>query len=115
MMSKKGQTMSINVIIVAALALIVLVVLVVIFTGRSSSFVSGVDKSGDAQLVGLKVGYGTCHPTATTEANFQSSYGLATSTEAKENLAANFKDEISRCKGSSVDKASCESNGCKWS
>lgn len=115
MMSKKGQTMSINVIIVAALALIVLVVLVVIFTGRTGSFLSGVEKSGDARLVELKVGYGTCHPTATAEANFQSSYGLATSTEAKENLAANFKDEISRCKGSSVDKASCESNGCKWS
>lgn len=114
MMSKKGQSMSINVIIVAALALIVLVVLVVIFTGRSSSFVSGVEKSGDAQSVELKVSYGQCHPTASAEAMFQTGYGAATSTEAKENTVANFKDEISRCKSNSVDKSNCESAGCKW-
>jgi len=113
-MSKKGQTMSINVIIVAALALIVLVVLVVIFTGRTGSFVSGVEKSGDAQLVELKIGYGQCRPTASAEANFQTGYNSATSTEAKESIVANFKDEISRCKSNSVDKSNCESAGCKW-
>lgn len=38
---KKGQDLSLNVIIVAALALIVLVVLVAIFTGRIGGFGKG--------------------------------------------------------------------------
>lgn len=39
---KKGQGLSLNVIIIAALALIVLIVLTVIFTGRVSLFNKGV-------------------------------------------------------------------------
>lgn len=42
---KKGQSMSMNTIIIAALALIVLVVLIVIFTGRINIFGS---KSNEA-------------------------------------------------------------------
>jgi hypothetical protein len=41
-MSKKAQGISMNVIIIAALALIVLVVLVMIFTGRIGMFTGGV-------------------------------------------------------------------------
>lgn len=42
-MNKKGQGLSINVIIIVAIALIVLVVLIAIFTGRMGNFVKGVD------------------------------------------------------------------------
>lgn len=41
--SKRGQGISINVIIVAAIALIVLVVLILIFTGRMGIFGAGID------------------------------------------------------------------------
>jgi len=41
-MSKKGQSISINTIIIAAIALAVLVVLFVIFTGRIGIFTQGV-------------------------------------------------------------------------
>ena len=42
MKSKKGQELSVTVIVVAAIALIVLVVLVAIFTGRLGKFGQGV-------------------------------------------------------------------------
>lgn len=44
-MSKKGQSISINTIIIAAIALAVLVVLFVIFTGRISLFSKGVGET----------------------------------------------------------------------
>jgi len=44
-MDKKGQGISINTIIIAAIALIVLVVLIAIFTGRIGSFGQGVDEA----------------------------------------------------------------------
>jgi len=51
---KKAQGISINVIIIAAVALIVLIVLVAIFTGRLGVFSSGVascaDKGGSCQM-----------------------------------------------------------------
>lgn len=48
MPSKKAQGISINTIIIAAIALIVLVVLVMIFTGRMGMFTKGVAGTGDA-------------------------------------------------------------------
>lgn len=44
MLHKKSQGLSINAIIIAAIALIVLVVLVAVFTGRFSGFVSQVER-----------------------------------------------------------------------
>ena len=46
-MNKKSQGMSVNVIIIAAIALIVLVVLVAVFTGRFGIFAGGVKTTGD--------------------------------------------------------------------
>jgi flagellar basal body-associated protein FliL len=43
-MSKKAQGMSMNVIIIAALALLVLVILAIIFIGRMGSTTRGVDQ-----------------------------------------------------------------------
>lgn len=59
----KGQGMSINVIIIAALALLVLVVLAVIFLGRSQVFVS---EAGDCVNKGGSCFSGAC-PSDTTE------------------------------------------------
>ena len=44
-MSKKGQSISINTIIVAAIGLAVLVVLFLIFTGRLGNFTKGVGET----------------------------------------------------------------------
>ena len=46
-MTKKAQGISINTIIIAAIALIVLVVLVAVFTGRLGGFISGVESCQD--------------------------------------------------------------------
>lgn len=53
--NKRGAELSLNVIIVAAIALIVLVILVLIFTGRIAIFRVGIE---DCQSKG-----GTCVPT----------------------------------------------------
>lgn len=113
--SKKGAEMSLNVIIVAAIALIVLVILVAIFTGRITLFQSGVNSAGDAELVSMRITYGSCHPTASQESVFTSEFGRATSDESKQLAKDNFAVVISNCKESSSDKGLCESAGCKWS
>ena len=51
-MNKKGQGMSVNVIIIAAIALIVLVVLVAIFTGRLGIFTGALKKTGTCESLG---------------------------------------------------------------
>lgn len=113
-MDKKGQGLSLNVIIIAALALIVLVVLIMVFTGRIAIFEQGVSKEGKAELIKMKITYGDCHPTAREEANFDIAYSQAESLDGKETAKVDFKDEISRCKGFG-DKVNCESAGCSWS
>ena len=113
MSSKKAQSMSLNVIIVAALALIVLVVLVAIFTGRIGVFNKGVSEAGKAELVKMKIMYGDCQPTASAESQFTTEFDQATSVETKELLGTRFKEQISRCKLFN-DKANCETSDCKW-
>jgi len=114
MFSKKGQGLSLNVIIVAALALIVLVVLIMVFTGRIGVFEKGVSQESQAELIKMKITYGDCSPSATDEATFTTGLAQAGSVEAKETAKASFTGRIDECKVFS-DKENCEANGCKWS
>jgi len=62
-MDKKGQGLSLTVIIVAAIALIVLVVLVMIFTGKIGGWGSNVDEASDVgEITELRLTYGDCAP-----------------------------------------------------
>ena len=58
-MDKKGQEISLTVIIVAVIALLVLVILVAIFTGRINVFAQ---KTGDCRSVGGECTSGTSCP-----------------------------------------------------
>ena len=49
---KKGQGLSMNVIVITAVALIVLVVLIAIFTGQMGDFSSGISDSRECQNLG---------------------------------------------------------------
>ena len=116
-LNKKGDTLSINVIIVAAIALIVLVVIVAIFMGRIGIFEKGVSKEGQTELAILKVNnYGNCHPGTAAEAAFSAEYGIADATpESQESAVNSFKAEIERC-AAVMEKAACEAeSGCSWS
>ena len=111
--NKKGQGMSLNVIIIAALALIVLVVLTVIFTSRTAIFSEKVSEGSRTDLIEMKISYGDCHPTVRQEGEFTSALDKAESIDDKENAKVSFRDEINRCKGS-LDRADCESQDCAW-
>lgn len=111
-MDKKGQGMSVNVIIIAAIALIVLVVLVVIFTGRTAIFKSGVEKTSDTELISMRIGYGDCHPSMVAEGEFKVQFGLATTDVAKEDARNRFKENINLC-NQGREKTSC-GTGCSW-
>ena len=113
-LNKKGQGLSLNVIIVAAIALIVLVVLVAVFTGRIGTTTEGIDKAAQAEVIKLKISYGKCHPTTVREDTFGLEYSSAESAEDKAGAERLFKDDIKTCKGQSIDKAACESAGCEW-
>ncbi|MBI2652895.1 hypothetical protein HYX00_05500 [Candidatus Woesearchaeota archaeon] len=56
-MNKKGQSISINTIIIAAIALAVLVVLFVIFTGRLGIFSKGVGEATNCDQACKSAGY----------------------------------------------------------
>lgn len=113
MVNKKGQGLSLNVIIVAALALIVLVVLIMVFTGRIGIFTKGVEEGGNAELASLRVTYGDCHPGATDELTFRTEFGAAESVEAEVIAKSNFQRRISECKANR-DTESCDAQGCSW-
>ena len=115
MKNKKGEALTLNVIVIAALALIVLVVLIMVFTGRIGIFQQGVEKEGQAELVKMKVQYGQCRPSTTMESSFVSEFAKAESDEAKESAKATLSEEISRCKVLGSDKVNCEGASCKWS
>ncbi len=112
---KKGQGMSINVIIVAVLALIILVVLVAIFTGRIGIFESGLSKQSQTELIAMKLSYGACAPGSASEEKFSADYGKATTPEERQTSKDNFDQEINRCKQYVDSKTVCEAGtGCKW-
>lgn len=111
--NKKGQGMSLNVIIIAALALIVLVVLTVIFTSKAAIFSEQVSEKSRTELIEMKISYGDCHPTVRQEGEFTSAFDKAESVDDKESAKVSFRDEISRCNGS-LDRADCESQDCAW-
>ena len=115
MFSRKGQGLSLNVIIIAALALIVLVVLVMVFTGRIGSFEKGLSEEGKVELVKMRIQYGDCHPSPSDELRFDAALSAAENVEAESIAKADFLDHIDRCNGFSDDKAVCENNACKWS
>jgi hypothetical protein len=114
MMNKKGQGLSLNVIIIAALALIVLVVLIMVFTGRIGIFQSGLDKEGQTELVTMKITYGQCKPSVAQESSFTSQFAGSESVTDQEAAKTTFREEISRCKSLNVDKVGCEGGGCRW-
>ena len=110
-MSKKGQSLSVNTIIVAVLALIVLVVLVVIFINQFGLFEKGISEQSNTKLVELKIRYGQCHPSGSAERDFRETY--SSDVEGAQDLAVSkFNQVISEC--SSKPEADCRVE-CAWS
>jgi len=116
MMQKKGQGLSLDVIIIAALALIVLVVLVVVFMGRSAVTEKGISKQGNAELVQYKaLSYGDCHPGSGAEEAFVAATNQATTADERDQAKADFESVIDSCKSSASTKEQCGSSaGCRW-
>ena len=112
---KKGQGLSLNVIIIAALALIVLVVLGVLFMQKSLVFDKTVSEETKTELTKMKVNYGDCHPEVGWETDFKSDMAQAESDADKAEARTDFREEISRCKLLSSDRDTCESRNCAWS
>ncbi|HLC52553.1 MAG TPA: hypothetical protein VJI98_04885 [Candidatus Nanoarchaeia archaeon] len=113
-MNKKGQGLSLNVIIVAALALIVLVVLIVVFTGRIAIFDRESAQQGSTDLATMKLQYGSCHPNQVEEGRFTAAVSRAEIPEDKQAARDDFRNVINNCKVSDSSSA-CETNpGCDW-
>jgi hypothetical protein len=113
--NKKGQSMSLNVIIVAALALIVMVVLIAIFTGKMGDTNEGLQNQGNTKLNELKsLEYASCHPNIVQEAKFLAEYKAAEDPVGEQEAINVFRTEISRCSANAL-KADCDAtDGCSW-
>tara|TARA_Y100000031_G_C7874202_1_gene227772 strand:- start:89 stop:457 length:369 start_codon:yes stop_codon:yes gene_type:complete len=116
--NKKGQGISLTVIIVATLALIVLVVLAAIFMGKMGSFGQDLSNEGQSDLAVLKISYGQCHPSNSAENNFVSAYLAAEESndqDAKDDAYRTLSDKVDYCKSSASDKDNCITySGCDW-
>jgi len=114
MMSKRGQGLSLNVIIIAALALIVLVVLAAIFIQQTGIFTQRLGQEGNTELASLKGSYGECHPSKSEERSFVTSFNRAETPEDGEVARDEFRQTIQSC--SFLDSSSsCEANSdCNW-
>lgn len=123
-LSRKGQGISLNAIVIAALALVVLVVLIMVFTGRIGIFQSQIGGEAKAELQAMKALYGDCHPTAGQEGTFTAGYGdtlrdSALSETDKEQALAGHKQtlmsHVNRC-NEFVSQSDCSaaSPGCSW-
>ena len=105
-LNKKGQGLSLNVIIIAALALIVLVVLAVIFTTRSIEFEQKVGQETKTELIKLKISYGDCHPDTPREERFLTEYENAVGADndaGKEKAKNDLKTDTANCKKTTKD------------
>ena len=112
-MTKRGQGLSLNVIIIAALALIVLVVLAVIFIQKTGEFNIKVSEESKTELLALQASYGQCRPTGVDESQFTLLYSQAETPEAKEEAKAELRNHISECRANG-DEQTCEDSGCRW-
>ena len=112
-MSKKGQGLSLNVIIVAAIALIVMVILIAIFTGRVGFFEKQVSEQSQADLALFRLSYADCHPTSNQERSFIKAIGEAQG-DAKDDRKAEFKSKIRECELKGVDGPEGCSGGCEY-
>lgn len=123
--SKKAQGISINVIIVAAIALIVLVVLIAIFTGRLGIFAAGLSETqakADQQVLKFEFG-SNCVPTtsALKEAFNKADDGAGDGEKDNNKLdsdieKAQYQEEktklASDCKANT--QTECIKTGCIW-
>ena len=121
MKSKKGQGLSLNVIIVAALALIVLVVLVAIFTGRFAIFQNQIGGEAKSELQAMKAFYGECHPDSASEAKFQIDYSAALDLDdtqeselKKAEVKSEFESVVGSCRGITSKDSCNDDDSCKW-
>jgi len=121
MISKKGQGMSLNVVIIAALALIVLVVLVMVFTGRISIFQNVVGGEADSDLRIMASFYGSCKPSSSDEAAFKASYATTSTLKdevekdrIKSDAKAVLQGRVDECK-LYTNQDACTSGSCRWS
>jgi len=115
--NKKGQGLSLTVIIVAAIALIVLVVLVAIFLGRISGTDTQIDAAANAELAKHKISYGNCHPSDVAEEAFSLEYSAAEDANdgsARESATNDFKLVISTCKANADQDSCIGTPGCEW-
>ena len=115
-MDKKGQGISINVIIVAVIALVVLVVLLAIFMGKSTIFDIGVSKAASTLLATKQITYGIgCGPAKSEETAFTKAWDAANkedNEEAKAFAEVSFEEKIDQCKA--VDSKETCTGTCQW-
>jgi cell division protein FtsN len=114
--SKRGQGLSLNVIIIAALALIVLVVMIAIFLNQATDFEENVSQETRLELIKLRTSeYERCRPSESAEESFALAYGRAESPEDKQSAKDAFRNDHIKVCSLSEDEATCGSANCRWS
>jgi hypothetical protein len=109
-MTKKGQGLPLNTIIIAIIVLVVLVVLIAIFTGRIVIFERQLSDADQTDILQMKVSYGSCYPDANAEKTYLDALSNARKTsDANDDVdaKADFQGVISRCASSTSPTTGC--------
>ncbi|MBW3014929.1 hypothetical protein KY330_00745 [Candidatus Woesearchaeota archaeon] len=113
-MDKKAQEISLNVIIIAAIALIVLVVIVAVFTTEFGGFVKKLPKVDDAEVIRVQLlsNY-DCKPSKTGIAEVKKNLENVATEEYDSRYTVAINDLVNSCgqNGKSACTRSCEWKG----
>lgn len=119
-MSKKGQGLPLETIIVAAIVIIVLVVIIAIFSGRIAIFASDLDKQASTDVIkarfeaktSCKVTEASLLNALSTAAGSDKSLSDDTERAAYEAAKSNL---IKECDTAGTDELTCKGNSnCEW-
>lgn len=121
-MTKKGQGLPLNTIIIAIIVLVVLVVLIAIFTGRIAIFSSDLDRAANLESVKAQFqSTSDCKPklSALEGVYREAAKGGSTDNTLEESERAKYdqlKDSlIERCRLKAVNEPTCKADtGCEW-
>jgi hypothetical protein len=114
MFNRKGQGLSLNVIILAVLAIVILVLLVVLvvnYLGKTQVTIG--DMPPSLALMQAK-DYKDCHPNSVAEKAYADQYNSAPSDEGKQQADNDFLGKIAEC-GKYTVQEDCPASSCAWS
>ena len=111
-MTKRGQGMPLNTIIIAIIVIVVLVVLIAIFVRNIGKTQKDITEQSKIELIAMRVSYSACHPDASAEQTFLSALSVAQTANDANQIATAKSDFQARITACGAQTAAACPSGC---